>query len=151
LAIPHNPVAPYLLPFLAILAAGMISRAVSGKFEWLYSLRLLAALSALWFFRRRYANLDWRFGWRAPVTGTLVFCIWIVLDRIAIAAPAASQMPAALSNASPGIRASWISLRVLAAVAAVPIAEELALGSPGKRALHPEGLPYGDKQKSGYE
>ena len=41
------PAAPYLLPLLAILAAGMISTAATGRFEWTYPLRLLAALLTL--------------------------------------------------------------------------------------------------------
>jgi exosortase/archaeosortase family protein len=40
-----NPTAPYLMPFLAILAAAMISRAASSNFECLYPLRVLCGIS----------------------------------------------------------------------------------------------------------
>jgi hypothetical protein len=41
-----NPTAVYLMPLLAILAAGMLSGALSGRFEYLYPLRLLASANA---------------------------------------------------------------------------------------------------------
>ena len=43
-----NPTAAFLLPFLTILAAGMIAGAASDGFEWLYPLRFFAAAGTLW-------------------------------------------------------------------------------------------------------
>jgi exosortase E/protease (VPEID-CTERM system) len=116
-----NPTAPYLMPFLAILGAAMISRAVSSNFEWLYPLRVVAAAGALWYFRRSYQDLDWRFGWFGAGAGLLVFAIWIGLEP-----RASSAAPSALLEASSAARISWIALRILGAVVMVPIAEELA-------------------------
>ena len=48
-----NSTAVYLLPFLMILASGMISRAVTADFEWLYSLRFFSAAAILWVFQRQ--------------------------------------------------------------------------------------------------
>ena len=79
-----NPVAPYLMPFLAILAAGMVAGlASSNGFEWLYVLRVAAAAAALWYSRDRYRALDWRVGWPAVALGALVFVIWIALEPLA--------------------------------------------------------------------
>jgi exosortase E/protease (VPEID-CTERM system) len=117
----ENPVAPFLLPFLGILAAGMLSRAVSGSFEWLYALRLAAAALLLWVFRRPYRSLNWHFGWLGPAAGALIFVFWIAWDH---AAPA--PMPPALASAPFALTTGWIALRVLGAVITVPIAEELA-------------------------
>ena len=108
------PAAPWLLPFAAILAAGMISRAASGSFEWLYPLRFVAAAAVLWTFRHKYRELDWSFGWTGVAAGVAVFVLWIGLDS--------SPSAAAPEQAQPW----WIVLRVLAAVVTVPIAEELA-------------------------
>jgi exosortase E/protease (VPEID-CTERM system) len=119
-----NPTAPYLVPFLTILAAGMISRAATGDFEWLYSLRFFAAGLALWQFRHTYREISWKPGWLSLVAGTVVFVLWIALDRLA--PPADGRMPPALASASWGTRSLWIALRVLAAVVTVPLAEELA-------------------------
>ena len=134
-----NPVAPYLVPFLAILAAAMVSKAASsGAFEWLYGARLLAAAVALWWFRREYAAMDWRAGWRAPAIGAAVFLIWIGAERIA-GGGTASPLPAVLASLTPAARIVWLTLRVLAAVITVPIAEELAFrGFVLRRVIAPD-------------
>jgi len=120
----ENPTAAYLVPFLTILAAGMVAGALSGTFEWLYALRFFAAAGVLWAWRTRYSNLDWRVGWLGPAIGVAVFFLWIALDRLM--GPPAKGMPGALGTASMGARITWISFRVLAATLTVPIAEELA-------------------------
>ena len=121
----ENPTAAYLLPFLAVVAAGMVAGAASSGFEWLYPLRFFAAAAALWIFRKRYANLDWRCGWLAPVAGALIFLLWIALDRFSSHA-ASGAMPISLASASSSARILWIAFRVLASVTTVPLAEELA-------------------------
>ncbi len=119
----HNPTAAYLMPLLAILAAGAVSRAISGSFEYLYPLRLIAALGALALYRDKLWALDWRFGWRAPAVGFLVFLMWIAAAHYL--APA-NSMPERLALMTPGLRISWILARIAGAVLFVPIAEELA-------------------------
>ena len=119
------PAAPFLVPFMAILAAAMLSRAASGTFEWLYALRFIAAVGALWYFRRSYSSINWRFGWAAPLIGGLVFTLWIGLDRIA-GTGTHSAIPAALAPLPPATRIAWLAFRILATVITVPIAEELA-------------------------
>jgi exosortase E/protease (VPEID-CTERM system) len=120
----ENPTAFYLMPFLMVLAAGMIARAASGGFEWPYPLRFVAAAAALWFFRRKYAHLDWKFDWVAVAAGTFVFALWVGLDRIL--SGGTEGMPSALAAVSPAVRNTWIAIRILAAVVTVPITEELA-------------------------
>lgn len=120
-----NPAALYLAPFLAILAAGMVSRAVAGRFEWLYPLRLFAAAGVLWCYRKKYVKLNWAFGWLGPAAGAVVFALWIALDRLA----APSYASGIGSGLIPGHGAGWmvwLALRTLGAVVTVPIAEELA-------------------------
>jgi exosortase E/protease (VPEID-CTERM system) len=123
----RNPTAAYLLPFLVILAASMISAATAGaaRFEWLYPLRFFAAVVALWVFRRTYARLNWTFDWTAPAGGALVFFVWIALDRLVGSGSDRGFSAALFAFAAPA-RILWISLRVLAAVITVPLAEELA-------------------------
>jgi exosortase/archaeosortase family protein len=67
----------YLIPFLAILAASFVSKSVSGYFEWLYPLRFVVAVAALWYFWPELKRLNWRFGWLAPLAGVAVFLLWI--------------------------------------------------------------------------
>ena len=111
--------------FLAILAAAMIARAASSGFEWLYPLRFIAAAGVLWFYRRKYAALDWRFGWMAAATGALVFAMWIGLDW-ARGGGVDTGIARGLAHLPAPARAGWLTFRTLAAVVTVPIAEELA-------------------------
>ncbi len=120
-----NPTTAYLLPFLAILAAGMLSAAMTGKFEWMYGLRLVAAAACLWRFRDSYRGLDWRCGWRGVAGGIGLFFVWVGMDRWSGVGGSAA-MPVALAGAAAGVRLGWIAVRVLAAVVTVPVAEELA-------------------------
>jgi len=120
-----NPSAYYLAPLVAILAAGMLSRALAGQFEWLYSLRLFAVAAVWWGYRKKYAGMDWKFDWLGPAAGIAVFALWIALDRWAVTTSASGTVP----GLKPGYGMAWIawlSLRTLGAVVAVPIAEELA-------------------------
>jgi exosortase E/protease (VPEID-CTERM system) len=128
----------YLVPFLAILAASLVSKAASGYFEWLYPLRFIAAAVGLWFFRAELRKLNWRFGWFAPLTGAAVFLVWIVPD-FWIKSPSASPLGTALADLPPMARLTWIAFRVAAAAVTVPIAEELAFrGYLTRRLIHRE-------------
>jgi exosortase E/protease (VPEID-CTERM system) len=118
----HNPTAAYLVPLLAILATGMLSRAASGSFETLYPLRLVAAAAAIWYFRARLRTLDWHFSWRALAAGAFVFALWVAVAHL-FSQPLG--MPAQLAAMSPVARVTWIVTRALAAIVTVPIAEEL--------------------------
>jgi exosortase E/protease (VPEID-CTERM system) len=118
-----NPTSVFLMPLLAIIAAGMLSHAISGRFEWFYPLRLFACVAVIVMYRRRLTALDWRWSWRGPLLGVGVFLIWLV--AVHFLAPAAG-MPEALAASSPLLRWSWIACRVAGTVLTVPIAEELA-------------------------
>jgi len=117
----RNPTAPFVVPFVAILAAGMAARALTGGFEWLYPLRFIAAAVALWYYRRTLAELDWRVDWTGPAAGAAVFAMWIALDH-----GGATPMPSALVTAPDSLRLGWLALRVVGATVTVPVAEELA-------------------------
>ncbi len=119
----ENPTAAYLLPFLCILAAGMVARAVSSGFETLYVLRLAAAAIALRVYWPRLKTLDWRFSWRAPALGIVVFAIWIAAASLSLHS---TPVPKTLLTLSSTARTLWITARVAASVITVPIAEELA-------------------------
>jgi exosortase E/protease (VPEID-CTERM system) len=118
-----NPTSVFLMPLLAILAAGMLSHALSGRFEWFYPLRLFAGLTVLVIYRRRLAALDWRWSWRGPVLGIGVFLVWMIGAHFL--APR-TGVPEALAAASPSLRWGWIVCRVAASLLTVPLAEELA-------------------------
>jgi exosortase E/protease (VPEID-CTERM system) len=118
-----NPTAAYLVPFLTIIAAGMLAHAASGSFEFLYPLRPIAAALALWAFRGRLRALDWSFTWRGPAAGLVVAALWFIAVHYTVAK---SGMPRSLADFQWLPRAGWITARLVAAVVTVPIAEELA-------------------------
>ena len=120
----RDATAAYLAPFLAILAAGMIATAVSDGFEWFYGLRPAACGILLWWFRREYRNVTWRFGGLAVAAGVGVLLLWIGFDWL-LGIPA-SGMPDALASSGALLGGSWIALRIVGGVLMVPIAEELA-------------------------
>jgi exosortase E/protease (VPEID-CTERM system) len=119
----HDATAAFLMPLLAILAAGMITRAASAGFDFLYPLRIVCAVAALWAYRRSYGNVNWGFSWRGVLTGVAIFGVWSAFAHV-VTAPAA--MPDDLARLPGSARAAWIGCRAAAAIITVPIAEELA-------------------------
>jgi exosortase E/protease (VPEID-CTERM system) len=137
-----NPTAVYLMPLLAILAAGTLSQAVSSGLEFLYPLRLLAAVCVLAVYRSKLRTLDWHWSWRGPAVGILVFLIWIVAAR-SLVPPTA--MPDKLTSLPAALRGFWIVSRILGSVLIVPFAEELAYrGYLMRRLINAdfESVPY---------
>jgi exosortase E/protease (VPEID-CTERM system) len=137
-----NPTAAYLMPLLAVLAAGIVSTAFSSDFEYLYPLRLIAGGVMLVAYRQELRAIDWRWSWRAPVTGILVFLIWIIAAKFLLSGHA---MPDKLATMPRGWRHAWIAGRIAGAVLIVPIVEELAYRGFLMRRLidaNFESLPY---------
>ncbi len=119
-----NPAAVYLAPMLAIVATAMITQALSASFDFLYPLRVIAAVAVLGFYRRQLAAMRFTASWPAVALGALVFAAWIAIvpaDRVAEA-----QFSSALRAMSAWGAAGWMAMRVIGAVVTVPIAEELA-------------------------
>jgi len=120
-----KPLAAALLaPFLVLMAVSMVSSAFSSGFDTLYPLRVVAIVIALYYFRKAYAGLGWRWTWHAPAIGAAVFIIWILLEPdIDSSKTALSQGLAELTSGSAAV---WLVFRVLGSVITVPLAEELA-------------------------
>lgn len=119
----ENAVGAYLMPLLVILAAGMVTRALSGGFDFLYPLRLIGAAVVLIVYWRRYAGIDWTSSWRGPAVGAAIFFLWMGFAHFTLAP---KPMPEALSSLPAPTRTAWIVCRILAATITVPVAEELA-------------------------
>jgi exosortase E/protease (VPEID-CTERM system) len=116
----------FLLPFLAILAAGMLAQSVSAGFEWFYPLRVFSAAAALFCYRRVYVGLRWRASWEAVAIGFVVFLLWIGMDRLINGNNSIMPVPPEFAAASLTARSTWSLFRLLGATITVPIAEELA-------------------------
>jgi exosortase E/protease (VPEID-CTERM system) len=88
----HDETAAYLVPLLAILGVGMLAHAVSAGFDFLYPLRIVCAVAALWIYRRSYRNLNWGFSWRGVLTGVVIFGVWAGFAHL-LTAPVARHAP----------------------------------------------------------
>jgi exosortase E/protease (VPEID-CTERM system) len=141
----RNVAAIYLLPFLAVLATSLLTRAASSGFEALYPLRLAVAFAILFWYRGDYRRLNWRFGWLGPLAGAALFPLWLFFSHHIGAAPATSPLGPQLALLHPWQRITWITCRAISAVVAVPLIEELAFrGYLARRILTAdvEALPF---------
>jgi len=120
----HDPTPAYLGPFLAIVAASMITGAMSAGFDWLYPVRVIAAAAVLWTYRHTYASMRWSWSWQAIVIGAVTFIIWLAL--MPADANAKSGWAATLGAINPVWAGIWLAIRVVGYVVTVPVAEELA-------------------------
>ena len=145
-----NVASVYLLPFLAILSTGLLARAASDGFEWLYPIRILAALAVFVTYRRQYAKMNWHFSALGPLAGLIVAALWICfaswIPHVRDATETSSNgIAAGLSHLTVEWRIVWLVVRTISAIIAVPIAEELAFrGYLARRlvSITPEAVPF---------
>jgi uncharacterized protein len=119
-----NPTAAYLLPFMALLLGGMLSRAASGTVETFYWLRLLAFAAALSYAWPGLRGVRWQWSWRGPLTGVVVFALWLGCARLL---GHSLGMPSAPAASAGSLGLVYGAFFLLTTAAASPLAEELAL------------------------
>jgi exosortase E/protease (VPEID-CTERM system) len=113
-----------VIPFLVMLAATLLTSAMSAGFPWLYPLRVLATAAAMALLWRRFRLAPLAPRLLPVLAGVLVFVLWIVL--VPLSADADRAFSANLFAVPAVWSAVWIALRVAGAVVVIPIAEELA-------------------------
>jgi exosortase E/protease (VPEID-CTERM system) len=121
-----NPSASYLMPLLALVAAGMLTNLLSSGFEHLYPVGAFAAVAALWIYRHdrvKVVPLAW--SWNACGLGVVTFVLWVALEPPPDARALAS-FEHGLHALSPVAAAFWLLCRLVGSVAVVPVVEELA-------------------------
>ncbi|MGZ4992151.1 MAG: exosortase E/protease, VPEID-CTERM system [Methylobacter sp.] len=116
--------AALLVPLLVLMAASMLTSASSGAFDILYPLRVVAVALALWYFRRSYKRLDWKWAWQAPAIGIAVFAIWILLEPNVDSSK--TPLSLGLAELTNGTATVWLVFRALGSVIMMPFVEELA-------------------------
>ena len=112
------------MPFIALLATGMVTGAMSGGFEWLYPLQLVSVAYVLWIFRKSYSALHWRLSLPATTIGIGVAAIWIALAPADISDK--SAWPSALASVPVHWAVAWLLARLAGFIILAPIVEELA-------------------------
>ena len=114
----------YLGPFVAMLAATMLTGAFSAGFNWLYPVCIGAAVAVLWSCRRAYTELQWRPSPAALGIGAVTFVVWMALLPEGLASK--DGWPSALSAVPYPWAAGWLAVRLAGYVLVAPIVEELA-------------------------
>jgi CAAX prenyl protease-like protein len=106
------------------MATSMVTSAFSSGFDMLYPLRVVAIAIVLYYYRKSYNGLGWKWSWQAPIIGIAVFIMWILLEpNVDSSKTALSQGLAELTSGSAAV---WLIFRVFGSVITVPLAEELA-------------------------
>jgi exosortase E/protease (VPEID-CTERM system) len=112
-----------LAPFMAFMAASVISAAFKPNDQWLYLLKVVGISAALWFFRGQYSFLLRKVSGLSVLAGIAVGILWIATQRSneegAALATWLAELPASLV-------ALWIAMRAIGTTLLVPVAEELA-------------------------
>lgn len=130
-----NPAGVYLVPLLAIIATAMLTKIFYVGFDLLYPLRVFAAASAFYFYRRELAAvMRWSVSFWALALGLFVFAMWVALAPAPDASTNAT-FAAGISSLSAQGRTAWFFFRIVGAVVTVPIAEELAFRGYAMRKL----------------
>jgi exosortase E/protease (VPEID-CTERM system) len=114
----------YLAPFLVVLATAMVTGIFASDLDWLYPVRVIAAMGVLWCFRHHYSNLGWSVSWRAVAIGCVTFALWIAL--VPSSGASSPGWPAALASLPAHWAAAWLAIRVIGYTVTVPLVEELA-------------------------
>ncbi len=120
-----NPTVPYLAPLFALIAAMMITGALSSGFDGLYPVRVLVASAVLWRYRAVYLAWRWPMGWEALAVGFGVFVVWIALEPRPTD-PLLNPTLDALMSRPAWLATAWVLFRIFGSVCVVPLAEELA-------------------------
>ena len=119
----EGPTAAYLMPLLAVVAAGMVTGAFTAGFDRFYPLRVVAAAVVFWCYRGAYGRPRLAWSWEGVGIGVAAFALWMALEP----SPAsAAGRPTPWGVLTPGLAVAWLIARVLGSVVVVPIAEELA-------------------------
>ena len=125
-----NPAAPYLVPFLAVVATGLITAAFSPPgTDPLYALRLVVAAVALWPFRSELARVLGATSGRgaavAVSVGAAVAAAWLALSLFWDSANAPGDA-GTLHGLAPPWHPSWFVARAAGTILMAPLVEELA-------------------------
>jgi CAAX prenyl protease-like protein len=112
-----------LLPILVQLATMLIFSAFSSGFDWLYPLRISIVTAVLWYFRKLYRTLGWSLNWQAMAIGTIVFILWMLLEKDGNDGKTLLQGLEKLPSTWATI---WLYFRFIGSSLIIPVVEELA-------------------------
>lgn len=115
--------AALLVPFMSLMAASMVTAALSSGFDRWYPVPMAVAGLVLWRYRRAYgAVAGTPLAWPPAAIGVLVFLPWLGLEPVG----GTTNFPDGLAELPPWTASAWLGFRVLGSVLVVPWVEELA-------------------------
>jgi exosortase E/protease (VPEID-CTERM system) len=127
-----NPTVLYLAPFIALMAAQILTRVAAPQDYLLYPLKVFAVLGILVALRNLYARFSWSPAMSSILIGALAGAVWIATDP---GADSQSTLATSLAEFTPAALAAWLVFRGIGTIITVPIAEELAFRGYLYRAL----------------
>ena len=122
----------FLLPFIALMAGGLLSSMFLGIGRWLYVLEAAAVCGIIWYYRDVYRALIASVSLEAVLAGLLVGIAWVWTDPALGHLGPVDEWVASLPLWSAGL---WLAVRIFGLIILVPIAEELAFRGYLHRAL----------------
>ena len=102
----------------------MIADTVSTGFDRFYPVRVLAAATALWSFRRYYAAKRWAWSWTTVVIGTVTFVHWMALEPMPTNSAEETELASGVARTGAGWGTIWLSFRMVGSVVTVLLAKE---------------------------
>lgn len=118
-SLPAAAALPYVVPFLVLLLAQMMSRAATAGFDYYYPLRIIVLGAVLFAFRRHYRSIFKLPSPRAYAVGLGIFVLWVALVK-----SGSAQAPTSALHGLPLLL--WLGFRALGSSTVVPLVEELA-------------------------
>lgn len=119
-----NPSVAMLIPLVTLLAVVLLSSAFTVDFDWLYPVRVLAVVIALFYVWPQLRGASLRLHWLAAAGGVLTAVLWVPMLG---SDPQANATIQDNLNHAPGWAAIvWLVFRCIGSIITVPIAEELA-------------------------
>jgi len=128
----------FLGPFVAMLAAALVTGSFSAGLDWLYPVRIAAAGAVMWRYRRAYFNVRWSGSFGALAIGIAIFVVWVAMLPANLNPK--DGWSAALRTVPSFWAASWLALRLFGYVVVAPLAEELAFRGYATRRLIREDI-----------
>jgi exosortase E/protease (VPEID-CTERM system) len=130
-----DPATVYVAPFLVVQLAAMLGTAFSGRFEWLYPIRVLAVAAVVWWYRTEYRTIAFPVGgWMLPAA--LGIACGVGWALVGLRFPHDAGPLAMAGSISAGWRIVWLFFRGIGAVTIAPFAEELAFRGCLMRRVH---------------
>jgi exosortase E/protease (VPEID-CTERM system) len=136
-----SPASPYLVPFIALQSAVLLTGGAGNSVDWRYPVCIAVAVASLFWYRRDYGQVRTgdvgRALWLALATFVAWACLSLRFHFDDTPVSALKQLPLLRSSA-------WVAFRIAGAVLVAPLVEELALRGFLMRNIRMHGAPDAD-------